>query len=417
MKRRPRHRSGSVTIAVLGVSVIVAIMGVGGLVAAHAQRRLIETAVDARRAQALARSAVELARIAIASDPNWRSNLKHNQWSDPLSVGGGSVRWKIVDEADGDPSNNTVDPIRLYGLGTRAGSTQVCSVMLTPQRTAYSALAAAIHVAGQLRTRSGKTLSLGSAVASSNGTIRNDGAITGSTESLLYIGSGTVSGTKTIAATAKAFPPSSVISTYTARGTPISPGNTIEKCVLSPGSNPWGATNPNGVYVWNANSNLTIRDCRIVGTLVINAPGRTVDIDRNVLIQPARADYPALIINANADFKFTSTSELLSEPDVGVNFNPASTPYAAASDADTLDSYPSEVQGLVHITGTFTASGNARVRGLILVESGALTDAADITSSFEIIYNASLFSSPPDGYAAASSLIVAPASWRREPAP
>ncbi|MBL8990840.1 MAG: hypothetical protein JNJ48_04585 [Phycisphaerae bacterium] len=416
MPAKLRSRPGSVTIAVLGVSVLVTIMGVGGLVAAHAQRRHVESSLQARRSQALARSAIELGRTAIASDPNWRANTKHNQWSDPLTLDGGTLRWKVLDESDGDLTNNSIDSIRLFGLGSSGQATQVASVQFSTARTSYTSLGCALHAAGQVTVRSGAAVTALQSTVSSNGTISNSGTIYGSTDSLLYAGLGVVTGTKTVAALSKPFPPSSVITDYTARATPIAPGGTLEKVVLSPTSNPFGAVNPNGVYVINPSSNLTIRDVRVSGTLIINCPGKKVTIDRAVLFQPANRNFPTLIVNGDLQLAGTASTPLL-ESAVATNFNPPAAPYGGASDSDTADSYPNELQGLVHVTGSLEVSGSARIRGLVLVQSASLVGAVDVSGSLEIVYDKSLASAPPEGYASSISLVVAPASWRREPAP
>ena len=100
-------------------------------------------------------------------------------------------------------------------------------------------------------------------------------------------------------------------------------------------------------------TDVTIKRTRIWGTLIIRVgSGNKVLFDDPNLIQNYRSDYPSLIIDGAAEFAMKSSSTNLSESSAGVNFNPAGSPYLGAWDADTSDTYPTEVWGLVHIPST-----------------------------------------------------------------
>lgn len=397
MRDRTRPR-GVLYVAVLCVGLLIAVMGFSGLMVARLQAREGDAVRDSEAAEQLASAALEIGRLAIDRDTGWRSNYTSGSWGSVVQLGGGRFDWRVIDEVDGNLLNSGTDPIRLYGRGTFGSSVRATSVLLTARPTPLPVLGMAIHTAGQLHVRSGQFLRVPGAIASTNGTIRNDGTITGNVEALLSTGTGTVTGTTTLSVAGKSFPDSSVITLYTGRGVVINPGTSISGQLLSPASNPWGSASPEGVYVINSGSSITIADCRILGTLVINCPGQTVTVQNTVLMQPARSDYPVLIINGNALLRYNSPGSYLSESTAGRNFNPAGSPYQGATDTDQTDTYPSEIQGLVHITGTLTTSNTPLVRGLVLVESAALTSAVDISGTFEIAYDAGLYSSPPDGY-------------------
>jgi hypothetical protein len=141
---------------------------------------------------------------------------------------------------------------------------------------------------------------------------------------------------------------------------------------------------------------VTIQECRIHGTLVVICPGKKVQIDKTVLMHPARADFPVLIVHGDAEINFAATT--LAEASVGTNLNPAHSPYNGMSDSDSIDSYPSEMVGLVHVTGMVSVSGTPRLRGALICESN-VTDAIDMDSSlFQVIYDRSLYSNPPMFY-------------------
>lgn len=414
MRRAHPAARGGIYVAVLAIGMLVSILGISGLIAARASGREVEYTRDTEEAEQLSQAALELGRLAIDGNATWRKTLSNGAWSSSLALGRGRLAWRVVDETDGDLANNESDPVRLYGQGVCGGSVRVTSVLLTARRVPLPALGMALHTEGQLHVRSGQVLTALNATASTNTTLRNDGTITGNAEALTSTGTGTVTGTTTLLAPAKAFPDSSVVTLYTNRGTAISPGTSISGQLLSPAANPWGSPHPDGVYVINTASNLTIANSRIVGTLVINCPGKLVTIQNSVLIQPARADYPALIINGNADFRYSSASSTLSEAAAGRNFNPAGTPYLGASDTDLTDTYPNEIQGLVHVTGTLVTTSTPRIRGLALVQSSATLDAVDVSGTVEIIYDPNLYTNPPDGYCTREMAPQA-GSRRREP--
>jgi hypothetical protein len=227
---------------------------------------------------------------------------------------------------------------------------------------------------------------------------------------------GNVNGTLALGVPSKAFPASTVPEMYASLGTAIIPGNTIDKRVLAPGYNPWGATNADGVYVVRTTSDLTIKNTRICGTLVVICPGHKVTLDGRVLLQPARSDFPALIVNGNLALNYSSTSTTLSESDQSTNYNPAGAPYLGVADSDTADQYPSEIQGLVHVTGTLDFSKDSLVRGVVICESAASSDAVECHDSAEIVYDSRLYLNSdyiPQGYTTAVPMVPKAGSWQQ----
>jgi hypothetical protein len=230
---------------------------------------------------------------------------------------------------------------------------------------------------------------------------------------------GTVTGSVRTLSKTKVFPPRSVIDLYAALGTTINPGTTIANRVIAPNYNVWpgGGSNPDGVYVIRTSSDMTIRNSRIQGTLVIICPGRTVTFDGNFLLHTApRGDYPVLIIDGNAVFAYDSSTKL-QETLLGTNYNPDGAPYPGADPddllGDLLDSFPSEIQGLVHVTGTVTFRNSAKVKGAVLCESPLALDAVKFQGTNTIEYDKALFTNPPQGYTESVKMVVEPNSWKR----
>ncbi len=113
-----RRRAG-VYIAVLGASVIVLTVGLSALLAVRVQSRGIRLSQDAVRARFGARSALEYAHLQLSADPTWRSTYVHDTWVAPMSLDDQmSLEFKLVDELDGDLSNDTSQPVRLFAKAT-----------------------------------------------------------------------------------------------------------------------------------------------------------------------------------------------------------------------------------------------------------------------------------------------------------
>jgi Tfp pilus assembly protein PilX len=397
---------------VLATGLVVATLGLGALLAVRSQYRAWRTLTDAAEARQNALSAIELGRLWISQDPNWRSNRGSGVWASNQPMASGTFTLEATDPLDGDLTNRPHDPVVLKAIGVKGHSRHIVQVTLTASPEPLPALRCAAHTGGQLHVKAGKLLIAAGSVYSTNAGLRNDGTIRASVEAAYAQSIGVVTDTLTLGVPPKAFPDSGVPEMYARLGTTIAPGNTIDKMVLSPGKNPWGALNNDGVYVIRANSDLTIKNSRIHGTLVVICPGRKVTVDNNVLIHPYRADYPALIIDGNAVFQHDSSTKL-SEVATATNFNPVGAPFEGSEDADTADEYPSEVRGLVHVTGTVQLMNTAMIRGCLLCSPANTTDALVCDGTNEIVYNSALYANPPQGYTSAVKMLVQPGTWRQ----
>ena len=111
--------------------------------------------------------------------------------------------------------------------------------------------------------------------------------------------------------------------------------------------------------------------------------------------------------------QYTTSGTPLSEPLLAVNFNPPAAPYQGIGDTDLLDQYPSEIQGLVHVTGTLELNQDALVRGAVICESTALADAVKCTNAKSIVYTPSLLSNPPQGYTTGVKMQPQSGSWKQ----
>lgn len=397
--RRPSaRRRGSVYIAVLGASLIVVTLAVGGILSTRVQARGTDANNDAAEARLYAQSGLELARLWISQDSRWRSTRVNGSWTDRLALGSGSISIDVSDPLDGDLTNRPHDSVQITAIGNKGSARQLLRQTLSARPVPLPALRYALHTAGEIRVQSGKRLILGSSTASTNGSWRNDGTVEGNADVSSSTSNSSMYGTLTTGVAARAMPESTVPEAYARLGTTISPTSMMLGKVLTPTLNPYGDVNADGVYVIRTSSNLTIRQCRVYGTLVIFASGKKVTIDQANLFQPARPDFPAIIIVGDCALDYTS-STALTEVGAASNLNPTGAPYLGVADSDQTDSYPNEIQGLLHVTGQLICSSPGIVRGAIICESSASSSAVDINAvGMRVIYDNTLYTSPPQFY-------------------
>lgn len=406
------HRRGSAYLMVLAVAMIVATMGLGALVAVRAQMRAAYSAGDATEARQYALSAIELGRLWISEDPQWRTNRPHGVWVSSQPIGSGTYTLEVTDPVDGNLANRPHDPVVMKATAVKGQARHMVQVTLEASPVPLPGLAYPLQAGGEIHVTSGHVLRANAGAISTNGGLHNDAVIVGNVEALFVERLGTVTGTLVTGVPAKAFPPASVVDLYANLGTEIAPGSTIDKQVLAPGRNPWGAANPEGVYVIRTNSDLVIRNSRIHGTLVVIGPGKKVTLGACVLLQSYRSDYPALIVDGDCILGYAS-DRAISESAFSTNLNPPGAPYQGISDSDTTDEYPAEVRGLVHVRGKLTLRETALVRGAILCESTATADAATAEGNNEIVYDRNLYLAPPQGYTSSVKMIPQSGSWKQ----
>lgn len=419
---KPRHRRGSVYLAVLGTSIITMILGLAALMAVRVEQQISANAKDAVQARLNARTSIETAFHVLQSTANWRNTFAHGLWT-TLSFDDGTIAFKLVDEKDGILHGNTTQPVRLYGKGTVGNAVRIQSVLIEPpggnMQQPMDLLGMAIHSALELKISGGQQLTIIGAPASTNVNFRIDGDLIGDVEASTQSGNGNVTGSTTIPAPFKNMPPATVFDNYVAKATTLAHNGDFEAMVLTPTVNEYGgSTNPDGVYYINTNgNNITIKHSRVHGTLVIDAGTKNVTIQNQVLMQPYRSDYPVLIVRGELHIQFNGDGQALDEVDINHNFNPPGAAYQGQSDADQLDVYPSEVQGLVHVIGLLQLNETSLVRGAIICEDTATIGGGGGTHEPMIIHDPNLTLSPPEGYATAAinaGMTMTPGTWQWE---
>ncbi|HVT79557.1 MAG TPA: hypothetical protein VHM90_02780 [Phycisphaerae bacterium] len=406
-----RRNKGSVYIAILGLSVLVAVIGLGGIALSRAQARARDLQADTDEARAYAVDAIELARTIINADPNWRTDYSNGNWFTSQPWGNGSFTLNVTDPA-GALNNADTDPVVVTGTGAKGLALQKIQVTMAPVLTPYSCMYTSACAGGPISLGNTSISGAGSLISSLVAISASGASVYPNAESAGTVSGTSFYGTTTSLASPRTLPPATVFDYYNANGTAIpysslGGGGTLQNCLLSPTSNPYGATNAKGIYIINCNfQNLTITNCRIVGTLLLlNASN--VTIQPKINWTPAVANLPCLLVQGSITIKTDTTT--LNEGGPIPNLNPASTPYPypnGASNTTTTDTYPSIIDGLVYVSGNLTTQSNPSIDNLIV--AGTWNASGTLTLNPQAI----LQSNPPPGFRTVN-MAVSPGSWKQ----
>ncbi|MCP4508582.1 MAG: hypothetical protein GY826_19590 [Fuerstiella sp.] len=186
---------------------------------------------------------------------------------------------------------------------------------------------------------------------------------------------------------------------------------TLEHVLLSPDSNPFGATNPRGIYVIDLQgSRIIIRNCRIYGTLVLIDPrnGSRIGDGFGVSIEPAVSHFPSLVVTGG-DVDIGPSDRGLIERALGVNLNPDDAPlYPVGSDDDLDDTFSSGIKGLMFSSHDFRFRSHNSIEGVILSHQDV-----DIRDTFDLKYDSRYYRNPPPGFSGPEEIRLLLGSARR----
>ncbi len=143
----------------------------------------------------------------------------------------------------------------------------------------------------------------------------------------------------------------------------------LERVALGPDVNPFGAAASDGRYVLDlAGRDVIVRDCRIVGTLVLLRPGPGSRIEGSVAWRPVTPGDPVLLTDATT-LRLATTDAPLCESTVGRTLDPPALPFPwkDGSSGTALDAIiPSRIDGVLWVKGTLLVQGQPRVRGTLV---------------------------------------------------
>lgn len=130
-ERDRRMRRGSAYLAVLGVAMLVTLIGLSGVLATRVGRRNAALSVAAWQADTAAQCFVDVVLFRLTHDLYWRVNYQNDAWSAPETCGDAAASFKLVDELDGDLTNDETQPARLYCRATIGEAMRMYSVRFT----------------------------------------------------------------------------------------------------------------------------------------------------------------------------------------------------------------------------------------------------------------------------------------------
>ena len=406
-RRQPDcRRTGSAYVMILGVSSVLMVIGLAAVSVARIDTRNVAADNDWSEAQTLALSAAEnaLARIAVTND--WRSQLSGLV---TVPMGHGTMQWQITDDGDGQLADDAEEPVMIVASGQVGASRYRLGLRCFVVGLPLEGLSRCLCADGDINVDKGSRLTVTGGAASTNNDFhgaKKSSLIVGDLEADGVFWKENVTGNVSEHAPAKALPNSRVVAMYRELATDISGRTLINRQAIGPGRNPWGTANANGVYYLDApGSDVTLRDSRVLGTLVVRCNRLT--INNTVLLESYRKDMPALIVDGELVLNFASASSQLRESNEDTNFNPPGVPFGGATDLDKTDSYPSEIRGLVHVRGDLTLDSTALVRGAIVCEG-----QVQCSGTNQIVHDADLSNRPILGYTSGDGPFHR-AGWKR----
>lgn len=417
-----RTSMGSAYVAVLGLMMVLITLASGALLAVRVQSRSAQLQQDAAQARAHALSAIELARLMIHSDINWRGSRSNGTWISNQPIGQGRLSAAVVNPL-GTLNRWDLDPVVITGTGVHGLATQIFSVTLDASAVPYTCMTAAMTSYGTMSFTSTTVNASGHTIAANGNMTASSSAINATSMAVGTLSGGAYNGTTTNNATPRELPNQYAFDYYLANGTniPVSSlsssggsGRRIKDVLLSPHTNPFsGGLNAQGIYVIDCQGQtVTIADCRIVGTLILLNPGTGSQVNSSVVWEPAVTGYPCLMVRGDFTIAMSSSS-LMEVLLLGVNYNPSHTPYPYPNGTWNLfsllnlDSFPSQITGLVYTSGNLAIGGSSKV-GMI-VSCGTITaNNATLTLSPPSVYN----TSPPPGFRVVT-MYESAGSWGR----
>ena len=395
-----REKGSIYTLTLASSLVLVAlVLGISYQILQYRQTARGATQVD--QASVYAELGIRHALRYTKEDALWRQNLSSGQWLLDIAVGDAIYSVTGIDTVDGVLSDNDDDPVELTCTATVDGVTR--TVQINAQQQPCEILRYAVAGGGVVKISNDVCVT---GNVTSNDEIDKSGAdtwIVGNAEAVGAIEeTDNITGTISPGSAAKEFPDqTSIFTYYQAAATLIPYQSTMERILLSPTNNPYGETNPDGLYSMNCDDQkVVIRQCRIVGTLILIDPKDDSSIDDSINWQPARADYPALIVQGT---KFTiKTDQDLDEDHIEQDLNmPGETGYG-----DDEQVFPNEINGLVYATGELILDKDIVIKGTVIAAGDI-----ELKDCSSCVYDAGVYNNTPVMFHK-TYLVPVPGSWR-----
>jgi hypothetical protein len=383
----------------LGACGLVVVAGVTAVRIARVGLASQAVSRDADRASREADAAMHLIAQMVTDDPSgvvWRANAQHIVNIDDFTgatAGGSIARTKVTfsDPVDNDLSDDPTDRVRASVVATVGDVQRSRELEVQPVVTNFACLSYTL-ISAHIEVLAGKALHhSGTQATVTGGPVA---PLVLKADKIKKSTGADVSGATSVASANDLFLPTtdSVLDAFRKRGASevtLSANLTLDKELISPSRFTPGSTNAQGLYIINANGrSVVIRNSRIDASLLIyNAPKNNgITLEGSLAMQPAFAGLPTLVVAG--DVEMAQESADLLESDAGRNLNPSGAPYLGGIDNDTLDAYPSLINGLVYVDGDLKVTGTATIHGQVFV-SGALKIKEQLIVRSDLIETAS----------------------------
>ncbi|MBT8486033.1 MAG: hypothetical protein HKO59_10585 [Phycisphaerales bacterium] len=422
---RRRVRRGSAYVVVLTVAMLVALIGLTTIAFETSEMRRSRRERETESAAALAMSAVELglAKVKTSSGaPNWRDAVRAagEDVGPVLALDGGTLQWTLENSSGSRMSSDDAKPIYVVGTGTHGVATHKTRAIVRPSGPAYTALTVPLYATDGFAFGSGSLIQGSTKIVSGDNVTATSASVFPIVEAVSTITGGTYHAATVVGVSELGVPGPGVFDYYLTQGTridatalPQQNGDLVLRdLVLSPTVNPFGTPNAEGIYVIDTDEQpLRLEYVRILGTLVVEGlAGDQVIVQNAVHMAPAVTSFPTLLVDGALELGLTATE--LSEVARGTNFNPPGTPFEGESDADQIDTFPSEIRSIVFAEDRITVVPDyTRIEGTLITRDDLITESGAI---IELVHDPSVIDNPPPGfYVPDGGVRVAAFSWRR----
>jgi len=424
MKPASTSRDGFLYLAVLFTSLIVMATSIAAF--SISTSRLRGEASQMNASSALRAAEAESHRVASmlsSADLSWRTT----------SASGAVNSWRVGDEGallcsqlvdtDGNLSDDPADLVEVSCYAAVGRARRGVAYKLQPVAKPLPILDFCIVSSGGINVATGSSLACtGKIRCGSSVVVANSAVASASQWHATTAIQPAARGEKITSGVAISIPASTITASYTAMGTEIpltlltlaSGVRRLQKIILTPTANPFGAADSDGVYWINgAGLPVTISECRIEATLVIINSSQVTITAANLWKAPVTGG-AALV--TTAPISIDQCVRVLRESTTSVNYNPSLTPFRSVSDNDMADRYQSCIEGLIYTPTIFQWTANNATNGMLL-KGTIVCGNAIIGGLMSIEDDRNSRDNPPLGFRVYDSMRFVRGSWRSVPVP
>lgn len=428
-RRRHGRRQAFLYVAVLFTTLIVMVSVTAALTISTSNLRGETDRSSRGQALRFAESEIHRQASMMRTSSLWRSTATNNVFSawHPITANGidvtGSslVRHRFYD-SDGLLADDLTDSVELTVHAKVGRSEAAITVQLESDPAPLNLLRYSVTAADDMRFESGGALSCERPVQVFDDCKTDTWGIL-TTPQLACSGDLQMTLRGDLVGSSVTLPGYDVVAKYIALGTELPLGSipqsdgdlVIQDQLLSPTANPFGVTDPAGIYWLDAGGrDVIISDCRFDATLSIQNAGQVEIRGGIVWNYPTNPD---VILATNAPIRFTGVEATLDEAVRGRNFNPASSPYRQSLSNNTAtDLYPTELQGVVYSSDDFRldpliSNTSLHVTGAIVAKDVRIDGYVTVTQLDELL------SVPPPGLSDPTPMRFVRGTFRRVASP